>query len=265
MVRPSAAVLSCLLLASGAAGAEGRSDPCSTPSNLLIPSREQGQRTLHLDDKLGFTRLTNQVRYFIDPRLADSESELYGPEKNAVPDAPGVVLKSLKDAGFTLGADEKRRAKILGPINQATEEFLKLASERPPEPWSDLKDFLTRSPTLKKRDDQLWVTLAFRFWVRERSGEKDLQCRMELRAFKAKIDYAEQANLVNCELVFRNTSIGTVPLECPGKVPEETVRAVIINALRNRIAVNFCLNRSLRLEDDQRESVLGRSINEVQR
>ncbi len=237
---------------------QDRSNPCDYPATLIGASGQDGVRILHLEKGIGFHQLEGPLNYFIDPGLGT-----YGPEGKA---SPGLrdLSESMKPLIEAPAGGGKPR--ILVPIQQAIDEFMKLVSKRPPERWSSLKDFLTNSPPLQRRVHRIWITFGLRFWIRKAPAGEELQCRLELRAFKAKIDYDQGTpNLAQCELVFQDSAVGTVRRGCPSKLPEEEVRAVIIDALRNRIAVNFCLNPSLRPEADQKEGgVLGKSIDQVQ-
>jgi len=105
------------------------------------------------------------------------------------------------------------------PIKQVTEEFLKLISQRDPASWMDLRDFLDNSDRLREKKDQLWITLGFRFWSRKGPAEEELQCRLDLRAFKTKIEPGDDRGspgMTRCELVFQDAAIGTVPSGCSG-------------------------------------------------
>ena len=252
--------------------ARGQESTSDFPTSLSGASGNEGVKILHLETRLGFTPLARGLTYFIDPALKDPRTRLFSPPEDAAAEAPaagGGELKPLEKSDFLRPLIEVSRGSrgILVPIKQVTEDFLKLISQRDPVSWMDLRDFLDNSDRLREKKDQLWVTLSFRFWSRSGPTGEDLQCRLDLRAFKTKIEPGDDRgapNLTRCEMVFEDAAVGTVPIRM-FKVPEEAVRAAIINALRNRIAVNFCLNPALQLEEDQRTGrVLGMSIDQVQ-
>jgi len=238
--------------------------------------------------KLGELGTSSKTLYFIlDPELRNGRSHCYSPYDSRMMGKKPVkgkpYLLSLAESGVEeLGAlvasrDGGRELKAFEIVQDVMFDFfghfLKNRLQK-----NSLDDLLLEMGGREKQSILL-ITVGARFWVRAHKGDRPatrtLESRIEIRAFKMKMvpitsgptTLKHRADLTHCELLFQDAARGEIPLKLFRDNMAGAMKAVIIKAFLDQLAVNFSVNPSLRsaminIESKKKGGITGRSISE---
>jgi len=226
--------------------------------------REAGVKFLKLTTENGFHKL-DKIYFLVDPKLGEVDSEC-NKGLNKFEYFKPLFKKDEKD-------ERDKRAELF--IRQVVEDLFKDFFDvicYNPEPRKSIEVYLRGEPT---GEQKLLATVSTRFWVDTKADSETtpkefnkLNCQVELRLFKIRLkdDDKKGRNIDRLEMLFSDTSIGTIPSKAlKGKEPKWAIQAVLIDALKDRLAVNFAMNPRFNTKDvvtAVKTDILGPSISE---
>lgn len=262
-VRTPLLVLAVLLGAGGAAWGDGGPPGNELATDLRGTSGEEGYRILNLEKSLGFRRFQS-VTYILDPQLRVLESPCYDPVRSEGKPGEGTAVSSMArhpELQHLLKKSKRGEMRVVLLVDEIIGDFFRLVTDKVI-PRKELLEVLKEHGARRSELTRDLVTVSVRFRVRSFPDKSDkgdgavpahLECEVQLRTFKIKVAPIEDsdpsltalANLTYCEQIFEDTAVGRVNLEAFSGRPEDAVRAAIIDALKGRLAVNFCMNPRL--------------------
>ena len=264
--RPLVLTMSLLAFAALLPGGLPGQEPRPPRYPVDIQRSAGGRELLGLRKENGFEDLEKEVTFIIDPRAGKKESSAYRPDDPALQSIESTDLKVLLDPGAGMKVVAQQAVK------EVFDSFFKLIQREDKAAYrTDLLDVLraTGDPA------RLLVTVETRFAVRPPGagggGKGRLECRVALKAFKLKLAAdaslsRSYANLTSCELLYEDSATGDVPLEAYAD-PVLLAKASVVDALRNGLAVTFCMSPGVReslseasVMESRGKSILGDSI-----
>lgn len=234
----------------------------------------------------GFYQMQKPVYYLLDPGLGEKESFGILPDDDKATSRPAASRASdpRKEIptswSLILEQDKARQGLIIeNQVRDVFDDFFKYACQRP-QRMPSLKEFL-ETTVAKEGEVRPLFAVGVDFEAHGPSREV-LHCEVELRLFRVELkpsDFHARADLTRCELIYRDRASGQVSLasfrgrqgeaggaegnneEAEREAAKRAVRAAVIQALRNGLAVNFCLNPRIDHKspvDNLYENVCGR-------